>query len=552
MLPMRAREASVESLLARLDSAIANEDAYVQAKIKRIGDARASRRSLRTPEELYWNNRHLYDQYYVFDADSAMHYASQNLALARQLGNKQGENEWRINKSFTLSVMGLLGEAKEELDSVNFSELSDANKIKFYGQMAYLYSHIGQLSDHRIIGNEDYDRISHAYEDSILSIITPDNPEYLWYAASSKIDSEEFPDELLSQLKEAVDTCSFSSRTEAMNCYILSRIYSRMGDNDNHMRYLILSGLTDVKIANRDIASITELAEMLRNDGDIERAYNYVNYSLKQALLLPNRVRAATLAKTVSDVHQLHEEALRTTQRNLTIALVVLFVIMLALALLFIMYSRRSKQLRRSQRKLEAANSELTTRMEEITRNKIERDKLIANLMEANSRNEEISMALREANYVKEECIGATFALCSSYIDRFEKYRNDIMKLVRAQKWKELQEEALTATYSNREMKEFYASFDTLFLSIYPDFVSDFNQLLRPEEQITVPPGTLNTELRIYALVRLGVSDSVKIAALLHCSTQTVYNYRLRMRNKAIIEKEGFADAVKSLGKFNH
>ena len=551
-MPMHAGKASVESLLVRLDSAIANEDSYVEAKLRRIADVRSSRKKARTPEEVYWNNRQLYDEYYVFDADSAMHYANENLQLAKLMENKQGEYEWRINKSFTLSVMGLLVEAKTELDSIIFDELEDANKIKYYGQMAYLYSHIGQLADHRIIGNDDYDRISHSYEDSITAIITPDNPEYLWYAASARIDKPEFPEELFEQLKEAVDTCNLTSRIDAMNCYILSRIYDRKGDQENRMRYLILSGLTDVQIANRDIASINELSSILQEEGDIERAYNYVNFSLKQALLLPNRVRAASLAKTVSEVHQLHEAELKSTQRNLTIALVILFVIMLALVLMIVMYSRRSRQLRKSQRKLEDANKELTVRMDEITRNKSERDKLISNLMEANTRNQEISEALREANYVKEECIGATFALCSSYIDRFEKYRNDVMKLIRAQKWKELQEETLAATYSHREMKDFYANFDTLFLNIYPDFVSDFNKLLRPEEQISVPSGTLNTELRIYALVRLGVTDSVKIAAMLHCSTQTVYNYRLRMRNRAIIEKERFAEAVMSLGKFNH
>lgn len=213
------------------------------------------------------------------------------------------------------------------------------------------------------------------------------------------------------------------------------------------------------------------------------------------------------------------------------------------------MYNHRSRQLKKSQAELHKINRELTQNMEELSRSKSERDELIADLQQANKHNRDISQRLREANYVKEECIGATFALCSSYIDRFEKYRKDLLKLVKNQKWKELQEEVIATSYVNRELKDFYRSFDSLFLNIYPDFVRDFNSLLRPEEQLTVNPGELNTELRIYALVRLGISDSVKIAALLHCSTQTVYNYRLRMRNKAIIDKQNFAEAVKSLGK---
>lgn len=547
-----AYDSGIEQLLVRLDSMIDNEDVFVKAKMDKIAEIKRSGKRALNLEERYWSNRSLYDEYFVFDADSAMRYAMENLEIARTLGNRQWEYEWKINKSFTLSVMGLLNDAKEELSSINADDLSDANKVRFYGQLAYLYSHIGQLSDHRIIENEDYDHISHIYEDSIAAVIDHDNPLYLWYKASSQVDRKKIPDELISAIKASVDTCSFNSRTDAMNCYILSRLYERNGDKTNRMHYLILSGMSDVSVANRDIASLNELANVLLEDGDIERSYKYVNYSQKQALLLPNRIRAAYLAKTVSEVHGLHEKKLQDSQHNLTVVLGVLFVIVLTLVLLIIMYMHRSRQLRKSQKRLEDANLELTRNMEEITRNKSERDALIANLQDANKRNQEISMTLREANYVKEECIGAAFALCSQYIDRFDKYRKELLKLIKSEKWDKLKDELVTASYTNRELKDFHHNFDSLFLNIYPDFVSDFNKLLRPEEQITVQPGELNTELRIYALVRLGISDSVKIAALLHCSSQTVYNYRLKMRNKAIIPKETFADAVKSLGKYQH
>lgn len=547
---LSAKEQNIDTLLARLDSMIANEDSYVKAKLDKIAQIKLNRKLARSDEEQYWKNRSLYDEYFVFDADSAMRYAMANICIAQCIGNKQWEYESRINKSFSLSVMGFLNEAQEELAQVKPEELSNPNKIKYYGQLAYLYSHMGQLSDHRIIGNDDYDLISHNYEDSISNVITSDDPDYIWYVSSSKLSSKEIPAELIEKVKTSVDTCSLNSRTDAMNAYVLSRLYDRIGDRTNRMRYLIISGMADVSIANRDIASINELADLLLEDGDIERAYSYVNYSQNQALRLPNRIRAASLAKTVSEVHALHEKKLRHTQHNLTVVLVVLFFIVISLILLIVMYRRRSRQLKNSQKRLEEANRILTNNMEELTKSKAEREKLITNLQTANANNQEISMTLREANYVKEECIGATFALCSSYIDRFEKYRKDLLKLIKAEKWKELKEEVMTASYTNRELKDFYRSFDTLFLNIYPDFVSDFNKLLRSEEQLSVPSGELNTELRIYALVRLGISDSVKIAALLHCSTQTVYNYRLRMRNKAIIPKETFAEAVKSLGKY--
>lgn len=542
----------IDDLLKRLDLMIDNEESYIKAKEDKINFIKRSGNRLMSDEERYWHNKNLYDEYFVFDADSAMKYVISNLEIARKLDNRQWQYEWMINKSFIFSVTGLLNDAKEELSSINIDDLSVANKIKYYGQLAYLYSHYGQLSDHRIVGEEDYDKLSHTYEDSIQTLITRDDPNYLWYYASSKVDQNIIPDQLISTIRSAVDSCSFDSRTDAMNCYILSRLYDRTGDQENRMRYLIYSGMADVAIANRDIASINELAKIMFEKGDIDRAYKYVNYSQSQSLLLPNRIRAAALAKTVSDVHRMHEKKLRKTQRNLTNVMIVLTMILISLLLLIVLYGRRSRQLKKSRSELEEANEVLTKNMEELTRSKSERDLLIENLQAANARNQEISMTLREANYVKEECLGASFALCSSYIERFEKYRKDILKLIKAEKWKELKDEVMTASYTNRELKDFHHSFDTLFLNIYPDFVNDFNSLLRPEEQLSVTPGELNTELRIYALVRLGISDSVKIAALLHCSSQTVYNYRLKMRNKAAIPKDHFADAVKSLGKYQH
>lgn len=550
IISLSASSRDIEELLHRLDEMIADEHTYEDAKLSKIQEIKSIGRKAQSAEERYWNNNLLYDEYFVFDADSAMNYVNANLKIAREAGNKQWEYEWHIKKSFILSVTGLLNDAKEELSQVKFEELSNQNKVKYYGQTAYLYSHMGQLSDHKILGGIDYDRLSHIYEDSIKNVISRDSPDYLWYTASAKLNSKVVPEDLIAKIKTVVDTCSFNSRTDAMNCYVLSRLYDLKGDRENRIRYLILSGISDVSTANRDIASLEELSKILLESGDIDRAYTYINYCQRQALRLPNRVRAASLAQTAMEVHQLHEHKLSTSQQNLIILAVVMFLMMALLVLLILRNSKRSRQLKQSRQNVEEANRVLTKNMEELSRSKEDREALIKELQEANQRNREISTTLSEANYVKEECIGATFALCSSYIDRLETFRKDVLRLVKSSKWNDLQDMVIRQSLTNRELKDFYRSFDTLFLNIYPDFVNDFNALLRPEEQKVLNPGELNTELRIYALVRLGISDSVKIAALLHCSTQTVYNYRLRMRNKAIIPKEEFAETVKSLGKF--
>ncbi len=157
---------------------------------------------------------------------------------------------------------------------------------------------------------------------------------------------------------------------------------------------------------------------------------------------------------------------------------------------------------------------------------------------------------LKEANYVKEEYIGYVFTICSNYIGKLEGLKRNIHLKAMTKKYKEIEAETADIDMKD-ELKVFYRSFDTIFLHIYPNFVNDFNTLLQEDKRIYPKEGELlNTELRIYALVRLGITDSVKIAEFLHCSAQTVYNNRFKVRNKAIISKKDFADSVRTLGKF--
>ena len=171
-------------------------------------------------------------------------------------------------------------------------------------------------------------------------------------------------------------------------------------------------------------------------------------------------------------------------------------------------------------------------------------------LAEVNEQLKEANAQLRESNYVKEEYIGYVFAICSNYISKLDEFRKNINRKIKAKQFDEVKVLTDTPTMAQNELKEFYHNFDAIFLHVYPDFVDDFNALLQPEERIVLKEGELlNTELRIYALVRLGIGDSVKIAEFLHCSPQTVYNNRLKPRNKAIIPKEEFASTVMGLGK---
>ena len=547
----QSHELSVEMLLNRLDSMISLQDEYTAIKLAHIEEVKKKGRNVRTIDERYWWNRRMYDEYYVFSADSAMIYVDDNLRIARQTGDNDREAEWKINRSFLLAVMGLLRDAEEELAGIDLNTLPKNLVSDYYSQLAYLYSHMNMLSGDRP-GKIDYGRMSVVYEDSTLSRIPSNDPQYLWHNAQASVGDPKKRQKIIGELKGKVDSSALDNRQDAMNAYVLARMYEAENDESNRMRYLAKSGMADVAIANRDIASIEELAEILMEKGDVERAYRYINYCQQQALIYPNHVRASKLTKTEAKVHKIYVDKLKKRESQLRILLIVLCVVVAMLTLIVFYALKGRKNLINSRTELENLNENLSKNISELSEARKGEAETMNKLREANDRITEINEALKEANYVKEECIGATFALSSGYIDRLTDFRKTVSRLVRSNSWKELRDLVTSTSLSQEDLKDLYSSFDTLFLNIYPDFVKDFNDLLKEEERISVKPGELNTELRIYALVRLGITDSVKIASVLHCSPQTVYNYRLKVRNKAIVPRERFAELVKSLGKTAH
>lgn len=208
------------------------------------------------------------------------------------------------------------------------------------------------------------------------------------------------------------------------------------------------------------------------------------------------------------------------------------------------------KRLSYSRSQLNEANVLLNKHIEELSLAHTKLAEANEQLQLLNEQLKETNRKLRESNYVKEEYIGYVFAICSNYISKLDEFRKNINRKIKAKQIDDIKALTDTPIMAQNELKEFYHNFDAIFLHVYPDFIRDFNALLQPDAQIVLKEGQLlNTELRIYALVRLGINDSVKIADFLHCSPQTVYNNRLKMRNKAIIPKEDFASTVMALGR---
>lgn len=541
-------EKEIPQLLATLDSILVQTGELASQKELKIAQLKKKLSNAANFEEEFWINKMLYDESFVFNADSAMKYVDRNIQIATELKKKDWQDEWLINRSFMFAATGLLKEAGEVLEKVDSTSLSDGLKLSYYYQRSYLYSHLGQyMGDQKQVNNKYYNEFENANK-HMLALVRPKDPLYWWCVASC---NELSPgDSLFSALENVVLSSQHNTRLDAMNAYGLSNMYKRLGDKEKTMIYLIYSAMADLRVCNRDIASLQELSSLLYDAGDIDRAYAYMNYCLKAALLYPNRVRIINISTELDKIYANYQQRDIRWRNSLQNYLYVVTFFSIILVLALIGLYRQTKKLRKSRTELDSANHSLNQHVVELSQ--MHKQLALANqeLQNLNELLRSANQKLQESNDVKEEYIGYVFSICSNYISKLDEYRKNINRKLKTGQFEEARQLTDNSSLTQNELKDFYANFDAIFLRVYPDFVADLNSLLRPEEQILLKDASeLNTEVRIYALVRLGINDSVKIADFLHCSPQTVYNHRLRMRNKAIIPKDKFAEAVRLLGR---
>ncbi|MBD5359000.1 MAG: transcriptional regulator [Bacteroides sp.] len=536
--------------VSMLDSLLEKNDDIKKAKLSRIAYFHNKAANAVTLHDRYIANSELFEEYSTYNADSALKYISLNVEIADKSGNPEWIARTRIDKSNLLAGTGLLKEAEDVIKALNPSHLPRELLPAYYGQMIFLYSHLGNYAGGD--ANEYYTK-ERAFKDSIMRVIPPDHKDYLWYKGWDILGTDKTDPTLIPALLKKVEGSQLNSREDAKDFYILAKLYEWQGDRENHRKYMTLSAICDVKTANAEISSLEDLAKIMFDNGkgDIDRAYSYINYSLNKALSYPNRGKAFGIARTQDKINHAYQQRNREQEQRIHTFLVLVCILAVILIFTTVVIIVQNKKLKRQRTNLDAANKELNTHLHQLSQTQQQLADANTQLTQLNTDLYKKNEELNEANYVKEEYIGYIFTICSNYIGKLEEFRKSIHVKAVTRKYKEIETSTESHDIVKKELKEFYKSFDTVFLHIYPDFINDFNALLQPDKQIIPKEDELlNTELRIYALVRLGISDSVKIAEFLHCSPQTVYNNRFRVRNKAIIPREEFAETVRTLGKF--
>lgn len=540
---------STQQLLDSLDSSLGKSAAYTAEKERRISSLRRRLSQTANPEQRFWICRNLVDEYSSYNSDSALHYIDASTAVGRQTGRREWVDEMNLNRAYIYAATGLLSEAESALNEVDPRQMTPALASEYYNRLLFVLTHKDQYLGKNSL-TRPYSERAKAMLDSVSRLMQPSDPQYIWFLAWRSMTDPAKTREAIPVVEKALESSTYSTREEAMNAWILSRLYELTGNSDMMMRYLILSAIADVRTSNKEIASLEEISNRLYQSNDLERANDYISHCLQLANDYKSRVRVGRLADLQYHITKAYSQRNDRQRRKLNVYFIIALVFAAGLAVAMLILYKQNRRIHRSKTELDRSNAQLNSKVEDLSQTRRQ-------LKEANDRLEILYRNVRDevgelaaGNDAKERYIADIFAICSDYISKLDEFRRNIYRKIVAHNFDEVKELTKSHELSHGEIKELYQNFDSIFLKVYPNFVDDFNTLLRPDERVAMKkPGVLTTELRIYALVRLGINDSVKIARFLHCSTQSVYNARMKMRNKSDISKEQFAEAVRRLGK---
>ena len=506
-----AQDLSIDELFTQLDREIDKKHTYEVKYEEKISEVRNHLNSSLSDEEVYKLHKSLYEMYCFYDSDSSFYYASSCVQLAQKIKDPEKETEARFNLAFTYSATGLFTDAYLFMANEDLDKLSPEMKIKYYEGMVYYNYHFSEYAKKGEIGRLALRREIEGYE-ILMSMENPNSEKYLFNSIQRNLlQKNPIPVQQKKKFIQTLNTLEKGTRHYALNSLITALIFESEGNKEEYIRYLLYSAIADIQSANREVYSLQCLAQVSFEAGEIDRAYRYVRVCLENAQFYDNRIRSMQIADMQDIINRAYENNIQKQQKTLYLFLGLLSVLIVGLVFAAFWILKQKRKITLSHEKLNEANE----------------------LLHKTNQN------LLDANLVKEEYIGRFMKLCAEYIDKMNEFRKLVNRKIKTGQVDDLLKMTSGSRVIENEQKELFHKFDTAFLHLYPDFVEEINALLREEERFEIKKDELlSNELRICALIRLGIKDSCQIAEFTGYSVNTIYVYRTRMRNKAIVREE--------------
>ena len=562
-------------LYERLDSVIAHSADYDVIKEKRLKDIKLGAKFVTAATDKLRIYEQLANEYSPYVYDSAMVYVQRGISLAEKTGNSEYYNRFLITKASLLIERGLYIEAKESLDKIEISQSDPKQNFLFYCAQSSLYYNLNAYCQ-KMEFSQHYNELFKEYIGKALYYCPKNSAMYYYMKGINLFFSGSSINEISASLNKAMQMFGPENRMYGRAAYDLSKAYGNNKLWEQQRRYLLLAAISDVMSANNESLALQDVALLLyKNKHDLDKARKYINQTLKDAHAYNSRLQRVELYTNLHVILSAYNEKLQKEAiwKNVTIICILVLLVVIAAAVVYV--NRKKNLLKLSEKELKALTEELSaTNKQQLKDNKTLQDsndelkynnnelKYFNNelkdsnneLKDSNNELKDSNKALRNSNdelentNAKRELMANAFImLCYQYIERLESQRKLVIRKIRANQQNELLSILSSSKRSTEENQNFLTQFDKIFLSLYPSFVNELNSLLIPEAQIELKEDNeLTPSLRVAALVRLGVTESPKIAGILSYSLQTIYNYRSTLKNSAI-DKEHFEENLQKV-----
>lgn len=527
---------NLDSLLVVLEETMSKRAEYDAAKEQRIAVLMSglSEEDL-SLEKQFFITKNLISEYEYYSFDKTLQFIDRNIQLAKTVGNDTMLLESNLNLARVLATSGRYIESIDVLDEIDRSIIRERLLKDYFFNYKKCYSELRYFSNMTSINNK-YNNLYTAYSDSLnleVSKLDKNSIEHLSSIEQNYRDANEYGKalEVNANILSLTESGNREYSLATFNRSYMLRDY--LNDDEGQKTNLILSAISDIQSSVKDNASLSDLASKLFEEGALEKAHKYINYSLEDARFYNSKLRSLSISKVLPDISNGFEEMIKKQSDEQKQQLIYISILSLFLSITIILIYTQNKKIKGGRSELKAVNNKL--------------EKLNQELLSANEKLNRLVKELSEVDKVKEHYIGSFLNLYSEYISKLNTYRKLVNKYVKNNQMNALIKLSKSKQIIEDEIEIFNKNFDGSFLHIHPNFIPSVNQLLNEHKQIVIKDyGKLNTELRILALIRLGITSSSKIARILRYSVNTIYNYRASIKNRAK-DKSNFEFLIKNI-----
>lgn len=483
----------VASMLKTLDSELGHRELYISRRRASIDSLKSVLKSgsISSSDRLS-TLLMLGDMYNAYNTDSAISIYDKGARLARDLKQDSVAVRFELRRLTYLPLLAFISQAEDELSRIDFESLPEGLQEEYFDAARQMYFYIAA---YYVNYPDVYDRYmakSHDAQKSLIGHLEEGSPRYMLNMGEYYYYNKEYSKtQALAML--LIDQLQPEDNLYARACHLLAEISKARGEHYAYEYYLALSAIADTRGATLEVASLQELGKTIYLNGDVQHAYDYLSVALSDAVECNAPLRILQSSQVLPIIERAHKAEIRSAHVRLYVIMVVMAVLLMILAITLYVLHRKNRQMNR------------------------------------------MALRLEDANSIKDVYISQFLNLCSIYMDKLTQFNKMVNRKITTGKIDDLLKITKQGKYIEEHSKEFYDVFDDAFLHIYPNFVSEVNKLLRPDEQIVLREGEkLNTDLRIIAFMRLGIEESSRIAQMLNYSVYTIYTYRNKLKNRAV------------------